>query len=189
MMTRISGVTAARVPFLEKIAYSSGDLAFNLVYVATGSYLMFFYTEVVGIPAGVVGTMFLVARLLDGVWDLAVGGLMEKLRSRFGKARPWLLFLALPYGVAAALLFTAPSLDETGKVAYAFATYMLSGVIIYTAMNIPYGALSALMTEDAVDRGLLSSFRMVGAYAGSLIVAALTMPLVDAFGGGAGRGP
>ncbi|MFJ2780784.1 MULTISPECIES: MFS transporter [unclassified Kitasatospora] len=184
-MPRTSGSVTARVPFPEKVAYSSGDLAFNLVYVATGTYLMFFYTEVVGIPAATVGTMFLVARLLDGVWDLVVGVLMEKLSSRFGKARPWLLFLAVPYGASAALLFSAPNLGETGKIVYAFATYMLSGVVIYTAMNIPYGALSALMTEDAGDRGLLSTFRMVGAYVGTLIVAALTMPLVDAFGGGA----
>ncbi|WGD36911.1 glycoside-pentoside-hexuronide (GPH):cation symporter [Lysinibacter sp. HNR] len=185
-MSRFGGTATTRVPFFEKIAYSGGDLAFNLVYVATGTYLMFFYTEIVGIPAAIVGTMFLVARLLDGVWDLVVGVLMEKLKSRFGKARPWILFLALPYGVSAALLFTAPDLGETGKIVYAFVTYMLSGVIVYTAMNIPYGALSALMTEDAADRGLLSTYRMVGAYAGALIVAALTLPLVETFGGGAG---
>jgi GPH family glycoside/pentoside/hexuronide:cation symporter len=161
-------------------------LAFNLVYVATGTYLTFFYTDVAGIDATVVGTMFLVARLFDGVWDLAVGVLMEKLRSKHGKARSWLLYLAVPYAISAALLFTAPNFDATGKVIYAFATYLLSGVLIYTAMNIPYGALSAMMTEDPVDRGLISTIRMVGAYGGALIVASLTLPLVNTFGGGAG---
>lgn len=184
-MIRRSTASPQRVSLRERFAYAGGDLAFNLVYVATGTYLMFFYTDVAGIPAATVGTIFLAARLLDGVWDLAVGALMEKFRSRFGKARPWLLYLALPYGVAATLLFTAPNFDETGKVIYAFVTYTLSAVIIYTAMNLPYGVLNALMTRDQAERGLLNTFRMIAAYVGALIVASLTLPLVEATGGGA----
>lgn len=170
----------------ERVAYAGSDLGFNLVFVAIGTYLTFFYTEVAGIPATTVGTIFLAARLLDGFWDLLIGVLMEKFHSRFGKARPWLLYLAIPYGVSAALLFTAPNFGGTGKVIYAFVTYMLSAVIIYTAMNVPYGVLNALITKDQAQRGLLNTYRMIGAYAGALTVAALTMPLVNATGGGAG---
>ena len=183
--TSLAPVTT-RLPFGEKVAYASSDLGFNLVYVAIGTYLTFFYTEVAGIPATTVGTIFLAARLLDGGWDLLVGVLMEKLHSRFGKARPWLLYLAIPYGLSAALLFTAPNFGETGKVIYAFVTYMLSAVIIYTAMNVPYGVLNALITKDQAQRGVLNTYRMIGAYAGALTVAALTMPIVSAAGGGAG---
>lgn len=182
----MTSTRTVRAPLRERLAYSTGDLAFNLIYVATGTYLMYFYTDVAGISATVVGTIFLVARLLDGVWDMAIGILMEKWHSRHGKTRAWLLYLAIPYGIAATLLFTAPNLGENGKIVYAFATYLLSAVVIYTAMNIPYGALSALMTDDPADRGRLSTLRMVGAYSGTLIVAALTLPLVDAFGGGKG---
>jgi hypothetical protein len=107
--------TAARIGWGEKISYGVGDLASNLVYVAVGSYLTFFYTDVAGIPATVVGTIFLVSRIFDGVYDLLIGVLMEKFHSRFGKARPWLLYLALPYGISAALLFTAPNLGGRGQ--------------------------------------------------------------------------
>lgn len=173
------------VPFCEKAAYASGDLAFNLIYVAVGSYLAFFYTDVAGIPAATVGTILLVARLLDGAWDLVVGVLIERTRSRLGKARPWLLYLALPYGLSAVLLFTAPAFGPTGKIIYAFVTYTLCSVILYTALNIPYGVLNSLMTADQTERGLLNTFRMIAAYIGAIIVSAVTLPLVEAAGGGA----
>lgn len=173
-----------KIPVGEKLAYGAGDFASNLIYVAVGSYLTFFYTDVAGIPAAVVGTLFLVSRIFDGVYDLVIGVLMEKFNSRFGKARPWLLYLALPYGVSAALLFTAPNLGDSGKIIYAYVTYNLTTVIIYTAINVPYGTLNALMTKDQTQRGLLNTFRMICAYGGTLIVAALTFPLVNAFGGG-----
>jgi GPH family glycoside/pentoside/hexuronide:cation symporter len=185
MTTTSLAPAATRVSIRERVAYAGSDLGFNLVYVAIGTYLTFFYTEVAGIPATTVGTIFLAARLLDGVWDLLVGVLMEKLHSRFGKARPWLLYLAIPYGLSAALLFTAPNLGETGKVIYAFVTYTLSAVIIYTAMNVPYGVLNALITKDQVQRGVLNTYRMIAAYAGALIVTGLTMPIVNATGGDA----
>lgn len=172
-----------KVPFGEKLAYGVGDLAFNLVWAAVGTYLTFFYTEVAGIPATTVGMIFLVARLFDGASDLVVGILVEKVSSRFGKARPWLLYLAIPYGVCAVLLFTAPAFGPAGKVIYAFVTYTLSVVVVYTAMNIPYGVLNALMTSDQVERGMLNTFRMFFGYVGAIIVSALTLPLVNAMGG------
>lgn len=179
-----AGHVTQKIPFGEKLAYGAGDLASNLIYVAVGSYLTFFYTDVAGIPAAVVGTLFLVSRIFDGAYDLLIGVLMEKFNSRFGKARPWLLYLAVPYGMSAALLFTAPNLGDTGKIVYAYVTYNLTTVIIFTAINVPYGTLNALMTKDQTQRGLLNSFRMICAYGGTLIVAALTLPLVNAFGGG-----
>lgn len=175
----------ARISFGEKSAYGAGDLASNLVYVAVGSYLTFFYTDIVGISAAVVGTIFLVSRIFDGVSDLLVGFIMEKLSSRHGKARPWILYLAIPYGMSAALLFTAPNLGSTAQIVYAFVTYNLTTTVIFTAINIPYGTLNALMTKDQEERGFLNTFRMAGAYVGSLIVAGLTLPLVNAMGGDA----
>jgi GPH family glycoside/pentoside/hexuronide:cation symporter len=180
----VRSASTARIGWGEKISYGVGDLASNLVYVAVGSYLTFFYTDVAGIPATVVGTIFLISRIFDGIYDLFIGVLMEKFHSRFGKARPWLLYLALPYGISAALLFTAPNLGDVGKIVYAYVTYNLTTVIIFTAINVPYGTLNSLMTKDQGQRGLLNSVRMICAYVGTLVVSALTLPLVNAFGGG-----
>lgn len=180
-----SAAETERIPVGEKISYAVGDLASNLVYVAVGTYLTFFYTDIAGIPAKIVGTIFLVSRIFDGFYDLIVGVLMERFHSRFGKARPWILYLAIPYGVSAALLFTAPHFGPTGKIIYALVTYILTTVIIFTAINVPYGSLNALMTRNQNERGLLNTFRMIAAYIGAIIVASVTLPLVNAMGGGA----
>jgi len=170
--------------FGERLAYGCGDVASNLVFVAVASFLTFFYTDVVGIDAGTVGTIFLVSRLIAAASDLGIGIAMEKRSRRGGKALPWLKWFAVPFGLSVALMFSAPELSDGGKVVYAFLTFNLCASVIYSAINIPYGVLATLMTKDQFGRALLNTFRMVGCYAGSIAIAAVTLPLVDAFGGG-----
>lgn len=177
------GLTETRIPgFGERLAYGFGDVASNLVFIAVASFLTFFYTDVVGIDAGTVGTIFLVSRLIAAVSDFAIGIAMEKRSRRGGKALPWLKWFAVPFGLSVALMFSAPDLGDTGKIVYAFITFNLCASVIYSAINIPYGVLATLMTKDQHGRALLNTFRMVGCYVGSIAITAVTLPLVGAFG-------
>ncbi|MCY9589861.1 MFS transporter [Paenibacillus chitinolyticus] len=173
------------IKFREKLGYGVGDLAGSFIWAASGMFLTFFYTDVVGISAAVVGTLLLVARIFDAFVDIGVGALVDKTNSKYGKARPWLLWFAIPYGIAGVLLFSAPDLGPTGSLIYAYATYLLVNVM-YSAVNIPYGTLNSLITQNAYQRSLLNIFRMVSALTGTLIVMTMTMPLVQTFGGGKG---
>ncbi|RHR31449.1 MFS transporter [Clostridium sp. AF19-22AC] len=173
------------IKFGEKLAYGCGDFASNLVYVSISSFLAFFYTDVAGISALTVGTIFLISRIFDGISDLAIGILMEKVHFKNGKARPWILWMAVPYGIGAVLLFSVPNLGHMGKIIYAFVTYNLVTTVIFTAINIPYGVLNSLITQNQYDRALLNTYRMVSAYIAAILVAAVTLPMVSTFGGGA----
>lgn len=173
-----------KISLFEKVAYSFGDFASNIIYAGVATYLTFFYTDIVAIPATVVGSIFLFSRIFDAVSDLTIGYLMQKIKSRHGKARVWLLWLAIPFGLSTVLLFTVPNTTLTGKIIYAFITYNLATTVIFTAINIPYGVLNSLMTEDQVERGILNTFRMIAAYAASIMISAVTLPMVEQFGGG-----
>lgn len=119
----------------ERIGYGVGDFANNMMYTPVNSFFTYFLTNVAGLGAGVVGTILLVSRLLDGVSDLIVGSLMEKIHSKHGKARPWLLWWCIPFAVSLVLMFTAPDFGTTGKIVYAFLTYNLAVTVVYTAIN------------------------------------------------------
>jgi GPH family glycoside/pentoside/hexuronide:cation symporter len=173
-----------KISFGEKFGYGLGDLASNLVFAAMGTFMTFFYTDVAGIGAGVIGTIMLISRLLDGVSDIAMGIIMDRTKSKHGKARPWILWMAVPFGICAALLFTVPSFGPTGKIIYVFITYNLMSTVIYTAINIPYGAMNSLMTQDHYQRSVINIFRMVMAMTGALAVNMITLPIVKAFGDG-----
>ncbi|MBU0927622.1 MAG: MFS transporter [Spirochaetes bacterium] len=177
---------AQKIRFGEKLGYGLGDFASNLVWGAVGSFMVFFYTDVAGIAAAAIGSVMLVSRIFDGFSDIAMGAIMDRTKSRHGKARPWMLWLAVPYGISAVLLFTVPPFGPTGKIIYAFITYNLATTIIYTAINIPYGALNSLITQDQYQRSMLNIFRMVMAMVGGLFINMATIPLVTAMGGGAG---
>ncbi len=168
----------------EKIAYSCGDFANNIVYAGVATYLTFFYTDIVHISAAWVGTIFLVSRILAAIANVVMGFVMEKVHFKAGKSRGWILWLAIPYGICVVLLFTVPAISPIGKVIYAFITYNLTTTVIFTAINIPYGVLNSLMTEDQVERGLLNTYRMVAAYAASIMISAITLKMVKIFGGG-----
>lgn len=166
----------------ERIGYGVGDFANNMMYTPVNSFFTYFLTNIAGLGAGIVGTLLLVSRLMDGVSDLIVGVLMEKVHSRFGKARPWLLWWCIPFAVSLVLMFTAPDFGTTGKIIYAFLTYNLAVTVVYTAINLPFGSLASLMTRNQMERGYLNISKMVFAFAGGLVVNMATLPLVKFFG-------
>lgn len=167
----------------EKISYGYGDVASNFVWGMVNSYLLFFYTDVFGITAAAAGTLFLVTRIFDAVNDPLMGILVDKTKSKHGKTRPYLLYVAVPFGILSIITFITPDLTMTGKIIYAYITYGLLG-IVYTMINIPYGALMPLMTRDSKEKGELNSYRAIGRSVGAIIVASLTLPLVNLLGGG-----
>ena len=166
----------------ERVGYGIGDFANNMMYAPVASFVTYFLTNISGISAGVVGTMMLLSRLLDGFSDLTVGVLMEKVKSPKGKARPWLLWWCIPFAVSLVLMFTAPDFGMTGKIVYAFLTYNLATTVVYTAINLPFGSLATLMTRNQKERGYLNISKMVFAFAGGLVVNTCTLPLVKYFG-------
>lgn len=166
----------------ERVCYGFGDMASNIGFSAVSAFIMYYYTNVVGIAAGTAGMILLLSKIFDGVSDLLVGVLVDKTHTRWGKARPWVLFGSIPFVIALILTFSVPNISTTGKVIYAFVTYTLVSAICYTSVNIPYGAMSALMTQNQYERGVLSVFRMTFASIGSLLVSSATLSLVSAFG-------
>lgn len=167
----------------EKIGYGFGDMASSMFWKLFGSYLMIFYTDVFGMPAAVVGTMFLVTRVWDSAFDPIVGIIADRTRSRWGKFRPYLLFLAVPFALIGILTFITPGWDLTAKIVYAYVTYSLM-MMVYSAINVPYASLLGVMSPEPHDRNILSVYRMMFAYLGSFIALLLFMPMVNFFSTG-----
>jgi len=165
----------------EKIGYAFGDGAANIAWRGVATFLFIFYTDVFGINPAAVGVLMLIARFSDGIIDVLMGIVCDRTNSKYGKFRPWILWTAIPLGISLSLLFTSPNLSATGKIIYAYATY-LTFFIIYTANNIPYGALMAVMTSDDKERTSLGSYRMVGAFTGGMVVQGALLFLVVHFG-------
>ncbi len=166
----------------EKIGYGFGDMASSMFWKLFGSYLMIFYTDVFGLPAAVVGTLFLVTRVWDSAFDPIVGVVADRTHSRWGKFRPYLLFLAIPFSVIGVLTFVTPSFGDNGKLIYAYVTYSLM-MMVYSAINVPYASLLGVMSDNPKERNTLSTYRMAFAYIGSFIALLLFMPLVNFWSG------
>lgn len=166
----------------EKIGYGFGDMASSMFWKLFGAYLMIFYTDVFGLPAAVVGTMFLITRIWDSAFDPIVGVVADRTHSRWGKFRPYLLWLAVPFGIIGILTFVTPDWSPTGKLIYAYVTYSLM-MMIYSAINVPYASLLGVMSPNPKERNTLSTYRMTFAYIGSFIALLLFMPLVNFFSG------
>lgn len=166
----------------EKIGYGMGDAASHIIFDNVMLYMMFFYTDIFGIPAGFVGTMFLLARALDAISDPCMGLLADRTRSRWGKFRPWILFGAIPFGLVCVLAYSSPDLSHNGKLIYAAVTYTLL-TLLYTVVNIPYCALGGVITDNPTQRISLQSWRFVLATAGGMLSTVLMMPLVNFIGG------
>ncbi len=164
----------------EKVGYGFGDFASSMFWKMFSVYLLFFYTDVFGISAAVVGTMFLITRVFDGANDPIMGIIADRTNTKWGKFRPYLLWVAIPFGMVGVLTFTTPDLSMTGKIVYAYVTYSLM-MIVYTAINVPYASLLGVMTSDLKDRTSLATYRFIFAFAGSILVLALAEPLVDFF--------
>ena len=171
-----------RLTFTERLSYGFGDLGTSLAYNMASAFLLFYYTNVVHLPAAAVGTVFLIARLLDAVIDMIVGIAVDKTRTRLGRTRPYFLFTALPYAVVTVLLFNVPAWGETAQLVYAFLTFKALGILM-SLQAIPYTALMPMMTGDTGDRLKLSGMRSIGTSVSVVLGTAATMPLVGLFGG------
>jgi len=165
----------------EKIGYGFGDAASSMFWKLFGMYLLFFYTDIFGIPAAVVGTMFLVTRLANAAFDPFVGILGDRTNTRWGKFRPYLLWIALPVGLFAVLTFTTPALSTSGKIIYAYVTFGLM-MAVYSMINVPYASLMGVMSDDGKERTTLATYRFIFAFGGSFLVLGLFQPLFDGFG-------
>ncbi|MEZ5558943.1 MAG: MFS transporter [Pseudomonadales bacterium] len=174
---------AGKLSVPQRLGYGVGDLGINLYFISAMTYLLYFYTDVFGLSAAAAGGVFLVARVVDAVTDPIMGMIAERTRSRWGRLRPYILFGTVPLGAVAVLTFSAPDLDATGKVLWAYATYVTFGVA-YTVVSIPYSALTASLTSDHEERTVLSTVRMAFAFSGGYLISVGMLPLVGWFGGG-----
>jgi GPH family glycoside/pentoside/hexuronide:cation symporter len=165
----------------EKLAYGLGDFGASLVFQSQLAFLLFFYTDVFGIAAATAGTILLISRIIDALSDPVIGAIADRSESRWGKYRPWILWTALPLAAASILCFTTPPLSPTGKVFWAIVTTNVL-MILYAANNIPYCALSAVMTDDTTQRTSLQSSRFICMICATFVVSSFTVKLVDWFG-------
>lgn len=174
---------STRLPIREKIGYGLGDAASNIFFQTVNTFLLFYYTDVFGLDAKIAGTLFILARFWDALIDPILGALADRTRSRWGSYRPYLLWMALPFGLIGYATFANPQLSDDAKVVYAYVTYFLL-MTAYAAINVPYSALMGVMTPSSKERTSLSSYRFVGAFGGQLLIAVGVMPLVRILGDG-----
>jgi GPH family glycoside/pentoside/hexuronide:cation symporter len=176
-------ITTEKLVLKEKIGYAVGDTASNIFFQTIMLYMTYFYTDVFGLPAAAVGTLFLVTRLWDAINDPIMGTIADHTNTRWGKFRPYILFVSLPFCVMGVLAFTTPNFEITGKIIYAYITYNMM-MMTYTAVNVPYSALMGVITPNSLERTELSTYRFVAAFIGGLIVQGSMMYLVKYFGNG-----
>lgn len=162
----------------EKIGYGLGDAASSMFWKIFGMYSLFFYTDVFGITAAAAGTMFLIARLWDSFFDLFVGIMSDRTKTRWGKYRPYLLWFAIPFAVMGTITFFTPDFGQTGKLIYAYITYSLM-MAVYSLINVPYASLLGVISSDPRERNTLSSYRMSFAFIGSFVTFMLLQPLIN----------
>ena len=170
----------------NKIGYGSGDIAGNVVYALLSAFVMIFLTDTVGMNAGVVGTLIAVSKLFDGVSDIFFGSLIDKTKSKMGKARPWMLYGYFGCAICLVAIFCIPAdVSPTAQYAWFFIAYTLLNAGFYTANNIAYSALTALITKNNNERVQMGSIRFMFAFGTSMLIQTITVGLVAHFGGGA----
>ena len=169
-----------KVKIKEKIGYGLGDAASSIFWKLFSMYLLFFYTDIFGLPAAAVGTMFLITRIWDSFFDPVVGVISDRTETKWGKFRPYLLWMVIPFGVMGVLTFTTPSFGASGKMIYAYVSYSVM-MMVYSLINVPYASLLGVMSSDPKTRTSLSSYRMIFAFAGSILVLMFIEPFVDMF--------
>ena len=171
----------------NKVGYGSGDIAGNVVYAFLSSFVMIYLTNTVGLHPGVVGSLIAASKLFDGVTDIFFGAMIDKTKSRLGKARPWMLYGYVGCALTLAAIFAIPvDLGKTAQYAWFFIAYTLLNVVFYTANNIAYSALTALVTKNSKERVQMGSCRFIFAFGTSLLIQSVTIQAVAACGGGAG---
>ena len=170
----------------NKIGYGSGDIAGNVVYALLSAFVMIFLTDTVGMNAGVVGTLITISKLFDGVSDIFFGSLIDKTNSKMGKARPWMLYGYFGCAICLVAIFCIPAnASPTAQYAWFFIAYTLLNAGFYTANNIAYSALTALITKNNHERVQMGSIRFMFAFGTSMLIQTITVGLVARFGGGA----
>ena len=174
---------SVKLSFREKLGYGLGDTASHFVWDMVGFWILIFYTDTFGISAAAAGTIMLIARGWDMLSDPLMGIIADRTQTRWGKFRPYILWMALPYSVLAVLTFSTPDFSETGKIFYAAVTYLLL-MTVFTAINLPYSSLGAVMTDDSMERAGLNSYRFICAFIGQLIVSGTALTLANYFGKG-----
>lgn len=166
----------------EKIAYGTGDVACNIVYALTTSLLLYFYTNVVHVNVFTVGLIMMVSRIFDGISDVLIGFLIDRTKSRHGRARAWILWMMFPYALSAVLLFTVPQATQWVQAIYIFITYNFCTTVVYTALNLPYATLASLITRDVNQRASINLYRTGMSAVGNLVITSITFPLVSSLG-------
>jgi sugar (glycoside-pentoside-hexuronide) transporter len=175
-------VNAAKLTLTERLSYGFGDLGFSLAYNMASGFLLLYYVTIVRLPATAVGTIFLVARLLDAVIDVLVGIAVDKTRTRWGRTRPYFLFTAVPYALIFVAVFAVPDWGQNAQLIYAFLTFKALGILMSIG-SIPYTALMPMMTQDTGERLKLSGMRSIGTSVSVVLGTAAVMPLAEVFGG------
>lgn len=168
------------------VGYGTGDIAGNVVYAFLSSFVMIYLTNTVGLNAGIVGTLIAVSKIFDGITDVFFGSKIDKTKSKMGKARPWMFWGF--FGCATTLfgVFAIPTnIGQTAQYTWFFIAYTLLNGVFYTANNIAYSALTALVTKNSKERVQMGSFRFIFAFSTSLLIQTITVGAVDALGGGA----
>ena len=166
----------------EKIGYGLGDMACSMFWKVFSYYLPFFFSNIFGLRLDQVAVLLVVTRIWDAVSDPMMGILADRTSTRWGKYRPYLLLMALPFALSGIFLLTTPAVSPTLKLVWAYVTYIMM-MTVYTALNVPYGAMLGVMTDDSDTKTVLSSFRMFFAYGGSFLVLFLWEPLCKLLGG------
>ena len=176
-------ISTEKLSVTEKVGYSLGDLAANLIFQTLMTFLAFFYTDVFRIPAGTASTIIFAGGMIGAFFNPIMGIIADRTYTRWGKFRPWILWTSVPFGLVALLAFSTPDLGEQGKIFYALLTYILL-VLIYSANNLPYAALSGVLTGNMADRNSLSAYRFVAVMIAQFIIQVLLLPLVLILGDG-----
>ncbi len=181
--TPVAPDPAAKLGWAEKFGYAAGDMASCLFFGIFMNFMAIFYTDVFGISAAALGTMLLIVRTWDWINDPIMGAIADRTNTRMGRFRPWILWMIVPYMVCGVLTFYTPDVGPTAKLVYAYVTYTIL-MMVYTAINVPYGALMGVMTAKSEERTVLASFRFIGANAGIFTVTLLLPYLIEVIGRG-----
>lgn len=176
-------VKDGKLSVIEKIGYSLGDLAANLIFQTLMAFLAFFYTDIYKIPPASASLVMLFGGVIGAFFNPVMGAIADRTNTRWGKFRPWVLWTAVPFGIISLLAFSTPNFSEGGKIAYAFITYFLL-VIAYSANNLPYSALSGVLTGDMKERNSLASYRFTAVMLAQFIIQVVLLPLAISLGGG-----
>ncbi|QQK76555.1 MFS transporter [Salicibibacter cibarius] len=165
----------------EMWGYATSAFGIFAIWTLINTFLSYYYTDVAGLAAGAVGTLLLVARLFDGITDLGMGVFIDRTRSKHGSARPWLLWVAVPFGIITVLLFSVPDIGMTGMLVYAYVSY-LGFILIYTAVSISYKSLQGFMTASPTSRSVTNTYAGILNFSGALVVTVLSQPLAGVIG-------